>query len=206
MGMNRITALSLAGMIVLALAACSGLLTSDQPPARTYWLEPFAGQPENAPSLAGGLAVTVGVVPGLDSDRLLTLGPDSGMSHISGARWPDYLPEFAASLMQRSLRASGPLDPPASDEEDVQQHDCLLELLFQRFYTRLDRHSQPVSVEVGVAASLDCGDRQFKVQLDENPEVNGARVADVVAAHQEALDRISRQLWALLDEPVAVQP
>ena len=202
--MNRITALSLAGMGVLVLAACSGLLTSDQRPARTYWLEPFAGLPENAPSLAGGLVVTVGVVPGLDSDRLLTLGPDSGMNHISGARWPDYLPEFAASLMQRSLRASGPLDPPVSDEEG-QQHDCLLELLFQRFYTRLDQHDRPVSVEVGVSASLECGDRRFKVQLDENPEVNGARVADVVAAHQEALNRISRQLWTLLDEPVAAR-
>lgn len=202
MGMTRITAMSLAGMGVLILAACSSLLTSDQPPARTYWLEPLASQPEEAPSLAGGLVVTVGVVPGLDSDRLLTLGPDSGMNHISGARWPDYLPEFAASLMQRSLRASGPPDPPVSDEEEGQQHDCLLELLFQRFYTRLDQHDRPVSVEVGVSASLECGDRRFKVQLDENQEVNGARVADVVAAHQEALNRISRQLWALLGEPV----
>jgi len=204
--MIRITALSLAGMVVLVLAACSGLLTSDQPPTRTYWLQPYAGQPENSPSLAGGLVVTVGVVPGLDSDRLLTLGPGSGMNHISGARWPDYLPEFAASLMQRSLRASGLPDPPASDEEEAQQHDCLLELLFQRFYTRLDRHDQPVSVEVSVSASLDCGDRRFKVQLDENPGVTGARVADVVAAHQEALNRISRQLWTLLDEPAAAQP
>lgn len=204
--MNRISALSLAGMGVLVLAACSGLLTSDQPPARTYWLEPFAGQPENSPSLAGGLVVTVGVVPGLDSDRLLTLGPDSGMNHISGARWPDYLPEFATSLMQRSLRASDSSAPTASGEDEVQQHDCLLELLFQRFYTRLDRHDQPVSVEVSVSASLECGDRRFKVQLNENPEVSGTRVAAVVAAHQEALNRISRQLWALLDEPGAVQP
>ena len=67
----------------LLLSSCSGLLDSGQPAQRTFLLTPYS--PSVAASTGGeinGLTVKLAAAPGLDSDRLLTLSPDAGLSHF----------------------------------------------------------------------------------------------------------------------------
>ena len=92
----------------VGLPACGGLLNSDEAVEHTYWLQPYSVQQSPLPAPdSPGLVVRFKVVPGLDSDRLLTLAPDAELNHVAGARWPDALPEFAGSLIRRSLRTAG---------------------------------------------------------------------------------------------------
>ena len=56
------------------------------------------------------VAVSVVVVPGLDTDRMLTLSEDSELNYFAAARWADHIPEMLESLTGRTLQASGTFD------------------------------------------------------------------------------------------------
>lgn len=195
--MKRIAAAILLLPALFALAACAGLLTSDQPPVRVYDLEPFTSE---VAANAGGntrLAVQVRAVPGLDTDRLLTLDDDGGVSRIAGARWPDYLPEFVASLLQRSLAATGRYRQVSADPARA-SHDCLLALSLQRFHVRLDAERRPTAVEVIMRGALECAEFETNVMLEHRAVTAGSRTADVISAYQQALDAITASLLSQL--------
>jgi ABC-type uncharacterized transport system auxiliary subunit len=189
----------LTALAALGLVACSGVLTSKEAPARVYRLEPFPAPALVAPTIDATLAVRVRVVPGLDSDRLLTLDPDGRVNHLGNARWPDYLPEFAASLLQRYVQAGGYFAEVLGDPARS-THDCLLDLLVQRFYTRLDQQQRPVSVELALTGALQCGETRTVLGLEGRADVQAASIAAVVAAHQRAFNAIGGQLRLRFEE------
>ena len=175
------------------LAGCGGLLDSAQVPDRIFWIEPLAGSGRQVPDEAPGLVVNLVAVPGLDTDRLVTLGPNAELNNFSGAAWPDYLSEYLSSVLIRSLRASGHFSS-VSPESRPAGESCMLELDLQRFFTRVDSTGTPMRVEVSISGNFSCRGGQVPLNFDEQRQVGGSSVEAVVAAHQHVLDAVSEAL------------
>ena len=102
--------LSLLGLSLFT-CGCSGLTQSNIPANKTWWLEPFeaVGQESSADKITL-ISLSVTVVPGLDSDKILTLSNDAELNRYSAARWADNLPELFTSLVARTMNMSGRFD------------------------------------------------------------------------------------------------
>jgi ABC-type uncharacterized transport system auxiliary subunit len=183
----------------LLLSACSGLLSSDRPADKTYMLTPFSPREVAEPGQhRQGLSLEFSVIPGLDSNHLQTVGPDGELNHISAARWPDHLPEFAGSLIRRSLLETG-WYTSVSDGRDAGHDDCELVLEASEFYALLDHSGAVSSVQITLNGSYNCNDSNTPLKLEAGTKVAGNQVADVVAAFQSSLDRCTESLLAQLD-------
>ena len=182
----------------LLLSSCGGMLSSDKPAEKTFWLNPFspAASAESGPGQTG-LTVQFSVVPGLDSDHLLILDPNSELNHFAGARWPDYLPEFAGSLIRRSLQETGWFTK-VSDGRTSGLDDCELQLEAQKFYTLTNAAGKPESVQMSMSGDYRCHGAASQLRLDSSVRVNGADLAAIVAAHQLALDQLLGSLLTQL--------
>lgn len=201
---NLIKIFLMAGLFSL-LMSCGGILESGNQPERTYWLEPLAGSP--APPAAEGpvLTVRVTVVPGLDSDRLLTIGPGPELSRFSAARWPGNLPEYVASLLIRSLSATGHYKRVTRDA-GARLDACDLEMEVSRFYTRLGESRDPRAVEISMAGTFQCSQTMHPLRFEHREALTGRRMADVVAAHQRAMDRVTEELASRLADLKGSEP
>ncbi len=186
--------------LYLALLACGGLLSNDQPADRTFMLTSYLDKQGALPTESGhGLVVEVDVVPGLDTDQLLTLSVEAELNHFSGARWPDHLPEFAGSLVRRSLQHTGWFSS-VSQERDSGSGDCELKLEVQQFYTTLDGAGAASVVQISMSGGLACEGRIKPLMLNASARVKGSQISNVVAAHQQAMDDLLRSLISQLEE------
>ena len=198
----RITLLT-ALFLAVFLTACTGLLTSEEPPRQVYLLEPL---PPAGDGASGPRDVTLlfrfGVVPGLDTDRILSLNPDARLLPYANARWPDHLPEVLNSVLQRSLDSSGRF-------RDIQNagrngtEEWTLDLELRAFYGLRDASGVTGSVRLVLAGTLGCEGRERPLYLSRDAPVREERLSAVVAAHQAALNDVSRELLEALDRNCA---
>ena len=193
--MNRPTSLLLAAWLALAsFTGCSGVLLSDRPATRTWWLEPLAPGSDAPLETLRPVALHLEVVPGLDSDRVLTLSPEGQLAHFEAQRWADRLPELLESLLRRSLAARG-LAPSAGSLPSTGEA-CELRLELQEFFARLDRFGVARSVDIGWQGTLHCADRAYPTQVARSMPVNGNHMPALVAAWQSGLDNATESLVA----------
>ncbi|MFT5138829.1 MAG: ABC-type uncharacterized transport system auxiliary subunit [Lysobacterales bacterium] len=179
--------------------SCSGLLSSDKPADKIYWLEPYSASPsKSASDDRPGLEIVFTVVPGLDSDLLLTIKSDSELNHYSGARWPDHLPEFTGSLLRRSLQQSG-LFRGVTDGRSSDIGECELELELQKFYTRIDQSDLASSVQMSLVGQYDCDDMSLNLNLTSATSVQGQQLVNIVAAHQSGWNKLMKSLLLELE-------
>jgi ABC-type uncharacterized transport system auxiliary subunit len=192
--MKNKTFLPALALVTLLLAACSGVMDSKQPARQQYMLIPFSTSADAPGALQGPeLSLAVSAVPGLDSDRVQALSGDARLNHYANARWPDHLPEVLASVMKRSLAASGHF---SAVEEGTRAKDdgWLLVLEVQQFYGIQNASGNTSSVIVEMAGSVECNDRRGSFTLSDSNPVADERLSAVVAAHQQGLDDVTRQL------------
>lgn len=159
------TARALPALLALLLAGCGNLLTSEQPTRHHYLLSPFAAAPaptdqQTAPELTLGLVA----IPGLDTDRILALGTDARLNHYANARWPDHLPEVLASVIRRSLEATGRYAAVRDAEAGVTE-DWALNLEVREFYGIQDASGATTAVRVALAGTLACGGATHTLSL-----------------------------------------
>ncbi|NNL94493.1 MAG: hypothetical protein HKO64_02625 [Xanthomonadales bacterium] len=193
----RTPGLILAATVTMLLVACGGILESGSQPERIYWLEPLAANDGHGEPAGPVLTVSVTVVPGLDSDHLLTIGPGPELSRFSAARWPANLPEYVSSLLIRSLAGSGSFSRVTRDAA-AKLDACELELEIDRFYTRLGVSRVPQAVEISMAGIFRCGKNMSPLRIVHRQSVSGGRISDVVAAHQQAINDATRELISTL--------
>lgn len=176
-------------VLVLGLNACSGLTKSDTPAMKTWWLEPYT---EMTPDKAADpvlLKVSVTVVPGLDTDRILILSDKAELTHYSGARWAENLPELLASLSKRSLESSGRFEIVSALAR------CDLDLEIQEFFADLSASGQTTGVRVAIKGRYKCGSVEaMSLYLDAATPVHDERVSAIVTAFQQALDSVMKDL------------
>lgn len=179
---------------LMLFTACAGVLTSEQPARQNYLLRPYEATAAPADGAARpGLLLQLDVVPGLDTDRILALDADARLNHYANARWPDHLPEVLASVLRRSLESSGrfgSVEVAAAGAPDA----WTLELELREFYGIRDAGGMTSSVRAGLAGHLACGGETHALSAAESAPVAEERLATVVAAHQAALDGVTRQL------------
>lgn len=190
----------LAFLLALLLGACSGVLTSDQPPRQHYMLMPYATASETGLAESGpALVMSVSAVPGLDTDRILALGSDARLNRYANARWPDHLPEVLSSVMQRSLAATGRFSAvEASDRPSDDGWAVHLEV--QQFYGIQNASGSTRSVLVEMAGDIECGKQNRNLKLSASNPVSEERLSAVVAAHQKGLIDVTRQLMDGISE------
>jgi ABC-type uncharacterized transport system auxiliary subunit len=197
----RLSALTLPILLLLvtALSACSGVLTSEQPAKQYYTLMPLknsgsAVKVDTAPALT----ISVTAVPGLDTDRILALGADARLHRYANARWPDHLPEVLTSVMKRSVLASGRF---ATVDSGTSAGDgWRLRLEVQQFYGIQNGSGMTSSVLVEMAGDLECSGSNQHIELSDSSRVAEERLSVIVAAHQASLDELTRQLLARISE------
>lgn len=187
--MNRRLALmlkaTLAGVLSTALAGCAGLLDSDAPPTSEWWLEPvIPAQSVNRGTQS--LTLDLAVVPGLDTDRILNLGPSARLNHYAGAHWPDHLPEVLGSVLARSFEGAG-WGSVAQGQRAASSDGCLLQLETRSFYGRVNADDVTGRVEVRFDGQLVCGDDVRRVSTRQEVTVGENRMASIVAAFQAGL-------------------
>lgn len=161
---------------------------------QTYLLSPDPSITATAaPATAPGLAVAISVVPGLDTDRILALGPDARLNPYANARWPDHLPEVITSVLKRSLAASGKFSSVEASSR-ASGDGWLLALELQQFYGIQNGAGETSSVRVELAGTLECNGKNIPVRLSDSNSVSEERLSAVVAAHQRGLNSVTRQV------------
>lgn len=179
---------------LIALTGCSGMLQSDQPAERVYWMTPYlATQPVQATSLPS-LTLVVDAAPGLDTDRLLLLEDDARLNQYAGARWPDHAPELLSSMLQRTLESTGRFERVYS-RSGARNTDWTLELELRRFYVTTSPTS---TANIALAGHLDCGGSK-RISLTAGAAVAEDRLSLIVAAFQQALNDLSSDLVSQLE-------
>ncbi len=184
----------------IVLAACSGLLNSGQPAERVYWLEPLVVQGANSTDSAlASIAISVSAAPGLDTDRLLILGPEARLNHYAAARWPDNIPEVFESLLVITLESTGLYSRVArgSANRSAQQQ---LELEIRELYVLADSGDNAHTVRMVLSGYLTCPDSDRAISLQAAVSIDDNRLSWIVAAYQQAFNDVSRQLVTQLSE------
>lgn len=185
---------ALPALLFLLLAGCGNILTSPQPVRHHYLLSPYQAAATHADQQAAPeLTLSLKAIPGLDTDRILALGTDARLNHYANARWPDHLPEVLASVIRRSLEATGRYAAVRAAEPGATE-DWTLNLEVREFYGIQDASGATAAVRVALAGTLSCGGATHALSLSEATPVAEERLAAVVAAHQSGLDGVTRQL------------
>jgi len=185
--------------IVGVLSACGSLTRSDKPTATTWWLEPYTTSMQVVASEQPLLVtVTVTVVPGLDSDQVLTLSDKAVLKPYAGARWADHLPELVASLVGRSLEASGRFEI-LSGRAGPGSENCDLQLELSEFFADLSPTGQTSGVSVVVNGRFVCESAEMLVvQSNVSIPVADEHMAIIVAAFQQALDSVTQDILNII--------
>lgn len=187
--------------IPFGVAACSGMLDSNQPAERVYWLEPLVVQQAAIPDSAlPSLAVSVSAAPGLDTDRLLILGPGARLNHYATARWTDNNPEVLESLLRATLESTGRYSRVTAGRTG-RSTDWELELEVRELYTLA---SAPESVRMVLSGYVSCLESEHSIAMQANVGIDDNRLSEIVAAYQHALHEVSRQLVTQLAETCKV--
>jgi len=182
-------------ILTLSVSACGGLTRSDKPATKTWWLEPYTGMTQETLSGPAPLvAISVTVVPGLDTDRILTLSDDAELNHFAAARWADNLPELVTSLVSRTLEASGRFEM-VSGRAGGGSESCELQLELQEFFARLSPSGQTTGVQVAIEGRFQCESAEpALLKLNTSIPVHDDRMSVIVAAFQQAMNSVMKDL------------
>lgn len=185
-------------LALVMLAGCTGVLESNKPAREIYMLQPPSGSPQAPASDAPKLVVSLVTVPGLDTDDIQVLSPHARLIPVANAHWPDNLPEVMSSLSRRTLIDSGQFSGVALNDL-ARPGNWQLQLELQAFYGIQDSAGSTTSVRMQLEGTIRCGERSDVFRLQSDERVSSESLANLVAAHQRALDENLQNL------PVRIQ-
>ncbi|MDH4018434.1 MAG: ABC-type transport auxiliary lipoprotein family protein [Xanthomonadales bacterium] len=183
-------------VLVLSLGACSGLTQSDKPAIKRWWLEPYVqAAPVELVESPVPVTLSVTVIPGLDSDRILTLSNDAELSQFAAARWVDHLPELVSSLIGRSLQATAQFEV-TTERAASGVENCSLELDLREFFADIGSSGRVSGVRVAINGSFEC-DSSLPIVFHSASSVvvTDERMTVIVAAFQQAMDDVTKDIF-----------
>ncbi len=187
-------------MSLFGIVACAGMLDSNQPAERTYWLQPLIVQStETDKGSLPSLVVTVRAAPGLDTDRMLILESGARLNHYAAARWTDSVPEVLESLLRQTLEATGEY-ARVSGSRGTRSADWQLELEVREFYTVTASSAGTSKVRVALSGYVNCHDTDHVISMLANVDLYDERLSVIVAAHEIALHEVSTQMVSQLSQ------
>ena len=141
------------------------------------------------------VVLSVTVIPGLDSDRILTLSDDAELSQFAAARWVDHLPELVSSLTGRSLQATGQFEV-ASERATSRADVCNLELEIREFFADIGSTGRVSGVRVAINGSFECESSvPIVFHSASSVAVADERMNVIVAAFQQAMDSVTKDIF-----------
>jgi ABC-type uncharacterized transport system auxiliary subunit len=197
--------------VLLALAACSGLLHSSAPALQLYVLTgpaPPVIVPTATPdALRRGPTLRVARAlpgPGLNTDRIALLRPGNRLDYYAGSRWSAPVADLVSDLELASLRA----DPDwgaVADDRSTFNTDYLLQTSIDRFTAEYASESGPPQIRVDLHVLLiHRGDGTLigSFAVSEKADATQNRMASVIAAFSaaaaEAISAVQMQSTQLL--------
>jgi cholesterol transport system auxiliary component len=188
---------TLAALLAVPLAACSGFLHSTAQPEQAYFLRaPLGGAAAaagSATSSAPGTPVSLRVGhpladPGLDSAHIMLVRADHRMDFYSGSRWPAPVPDVVESLAVQTLRASAQW-ASVEDSRSPFPSSYLLQVTVRRFDA--DYTGGGAAPEVQVVLDCILGRREGRDVVATfiaagTASASANRLAEVVAAFEQA--------------------
>jgi ABC-type uncharacterized transport system auxiliary subunit len=203
---HNFTCIRLLALVPLAfLAACAGVLESNRPAREIYLLQPPSATPLTPATDAPRLVLSLVTVPGLDTDDIQVLAPNARLIPVANAHWPDHLPEVMSSLSRRTLVDSGQFSSVTLNDL-ARPGDWQLQLELQAFYGIQDSAGTTTSVRMEIEGNLHCGETRKVLRLDSLQNVRSASLADLVSAHQQALNDTLPQLPQAIGQNCAEGP
>jgi len=180
--------------MMLVTGACAGLTQSDKPAISKWWLEPYVAGVQAVADAPVNVAISVRVVPGLDTDRILTLSDDAELGQFASARWVDHVPELVTSLLERSLQATGQF-AVVSESAASRPENCLLELELREFFADIGPGERVTGVRVSSHGNFQC-DAATPVVIHSNVSIPVAdeRMRVIVAAFQRAMNKMTQEI------------
>ncbi len=177
------------------MTACGGLTRSDKPVMHTWMLMPLEQSVQTSPSeRLTSVAVSVVVVPGLDTDRILTLSKEAELNYFAGARWADHIPEMLESLTERTLQASGNFDV-ISSQVGGGHEDCDLRLEVQEFYAFSGSPGSGDEVRIALGGQYSCRSGKSKpIHVQASIPIYEQNMSIIVAAFQKGTDKVMTDL------------
>lgn len=193
MNISKIFKVFCLSSVLLFTGGCTGLTQSDKPAISKWWLEPYVASSQPVPADPPvSVALSVNVVPGLDTDRILTLSDDAELGQFASARWVDHLPELLASLVERSLLGTGRF-VIVPESAASRPGNCLLELEFREFFADIGPGGTTTGVRIATHGRFKCGSAGPLVfQSSVTKPVAGERMNIIVAAFQQAIDQVTQ--------------
>lgn len=187
-------------LLPLLVSACGGLTRSDKPATKTWWLKPLTGISQaSALARVTRVDLSVRVVPGLDSDRILTLSSAAELNHYGAARWADNLPELMASLIGRTLQATGSFFVVSGSAVGARP-DCDLDLEVREFFSEIGPAGQSFAVKVGLDGQYLCRSATpVAIHIQASVPIQAERMSSIVAAFQQGVDMAMRDLLEQLE-------
>ena len=186
-------------ILALSVSACGGITRSDKQATNTWWLEPYTGMTQEvSPDSVKVVAISVTVIPGLDTDRILTLSDNAELNQFAAARWADNLPELVTSLISRSLESSGIVEI-ASDRAVGGPEKCDLQLELREFFASLNASGQTTGVQIAMDGHYQCESaKPVSLKLNASIPVHDERMSVIVAAFQQAMNSVMKDLFGQL--------
>lgn len=184
---------------LLLVGACSGLTQSDKPAISKWWLEPYVAEQVAPIDSPVGVAVSITVVPGLDTDRILTLSKNAELGQFASARWADHVPDLVESLLSRSLQASGQF-VVVPESVASRPGGCLLELELREFFANIAASGTTTGISISSYGSFQCKpDTTLVIQSDISVPVADERMSIIVAAFQKGMDQMTREILDIIE-------
>lgn len=195
MNISRNFAMICLFILVLLTNACGGLTHSDKPAITKWWLNPYVATAKANPAdPVVAVALSFTVVPGLDTDRILTLSGDAELGQFAAARWVDNLPELLDSLLERSLQATGRFEV-TTDHAAARTGGCHLQLELREFFAETGPSGKTSGVRVAINGRFQCGSAAtVHIQSNAAVAVGDERMHVIVAAFQQATDRMIQEI------------
>jgi len=186
-------------LAVLGLNGCAGVLESNKPAREVYLLQAPESHSTPVAADAATLVMSLTTVPGLDTDDIQVLGSNSRLNPVANAHWADNLPEVMKSLSRRTLIDSGKFRS-VSLANLARPGEWQVELELQAFYGLQDSSGVTRSVLFRMEASIRCGDQSGLAHLESRQSVSSSSLADLVSAHQQALNESLPRLASEIEQ------
>ena len=200
-------AMAMTGLLLTALAGCSGsLFRSHAPPPTTYLLSVKTQPPAGAVGIPADLTVLLPRVrTGLETDRIAVLYPDHRLDYFAAARWSGPLDEVMQDL---TLQAFHDRFRNVHTDSSAFAAGYWLEIDvvdFQAEYAASGASSAPTAHVHLLVRLGNAGDRHVLGEFDADVRESATdnRLTAVVAAYNAAADQALAEIVGSVTETLA---
>ena len=195
-----------AGLALIPLSACTGLLPGTGEPLKLYTLTPKTTYPEGLPAVEWQLVVETPVAPaGINTNRIALAHSPLTLDYYAGASWTDSAPAMVQTLLVESFENTGRILAVGRESVGLRP-DFVLKLELREFQAEYRSPETPPLVHVRIIGKLvrmPVREIVATHMAEESVAASANTLDAVVTAFDAALGPVLKDLviWALSAVP-----